>query len=115
QFSAKSVYKTAPVLICEILSPSTRQIDRREKLVAYRKLESLRHYVIIHQNKTLLEVYTKESDGEWQVSSLARDDELRLELLPGSPLIIPVSDVYEQVDPPFVVEESEEDYEILAT
>lgn len=42
-------YLTAPCLIVEVLSPSTEGIDRREKLLAHRTLESLREYVLIAQ------------------------------------------------------------------
>lgn len=41
----------SPVLIVEVESPSTSIIDRREKLLAYRKLSSLREYVILAQDK----------------------------------------------------------------
>lgn len=40
----ESLYKSAPCLIAEVLSPSTEVIDRREKLIAYRALPSLRDY-----------------------------------------------------------------------
>ena len=38
-------YKTKPCLVIEVLSPATEVIDRREKLLAYRKADSLREYV----------------------------------------------------------------------
>jgi Uma2 family endonuclease len=110
-FVAKSTFTVSPVVIVEVLSPSTKQIDCREKLVAYRKLESLRQYVLVHQNKMLIEVYTKGVDGSWQASQLRRPDELALEFLPGGVLAIPVPEIYGEVEPPSVVSEEEEEYE----
>ena len=111
-FAAKSVFKFSPVLIVEILSPSTRQIDRREKLVAYRKLESLQEYVVVHQHKALLEVYCKVAGNQWQVKELRRSDELSLQSLPRPPLRFLVDEIYESVDLPLVVEEETEEYEL---
>jgi Uma2 family endonuclease len=39
-----------PVLVVEVASPSTFAIDRREKLMAYRKLPSLREYLLLSQD-----------------------------------------------------------------
>lgn len=111
---AKSVFKCSPSLIIEVLSPSTRQIDRREKLVAYQQLGSLHQYVIVHQSRMFIEAYTRisQSDNEWQLDTLRRSDELRLQALPHKPLCMPVTAVYDGVDVPTRVEESEEEYEL---
>jgi len=115
-FKAKSVFKVSPVLIVEVLSPSTKQIDRREKLVAYRKLDLLREYVIVHQNRMLIEIHRKQSDGQWQVNELRATDKLTLESLPGGVFCIPVADIYDRIELPRLVEESEDEYECeLAT
>ncbi len=51
----KAVYLLAPSLIVEVLSPSTMDIDRREKLIAYRHIPRLSDYVIIYQDKMRVE------------------------------------------------------------
>jgi Uma2 family endonuclease len=107
---AASVFKCAPRLIIEVLSRSTSRIDRTEKLVAYRQLDSLSEYVIVHQKKMLVEKYSKRSDGVWELTSLKKGDKLSLKSIPGKPLNIALSDIYESLDPPSVVKESEEDY-----
>jgi Uma2 family endonuclease len=43
--------KKRPCLIIEVLSPSTASIDRREKLVAYRRIESLQAYIVLYQDQ----------------------------------------------------------------
>lgn len=40
-FVARSVFKSKPILLVEVLSPWTEVSDRREKLSSYFKLESL--------------------------------------------------------------------------
>src|SRR5271156_6653396 len=43
-YDAKAVFTDHPLVIVEVLSRSTAAIDRREKVLAYRKIESLREY-----------------------------------------------------------------------
>jgi Uma2 family endonuclease len=109
--SAKSVFQNSPRLIVEVLSPSTKQIDRREKLVAYRQLTSLCQYVLVHQNQTKIEVYVAGADGEWELYSLRAGDDLVLEALPDKQLRLPVAAVYDELTLPPSVAESEEEYE----
>lgn len=109
---AKSVFKHTPRLIVEVLSPSTRSVDRREKLVAYKELESLRQYVIVHQDRMRVEVHTRVANSRWDSITLGRSDELVMEALPDRPLRISVSKIYQGLDLPSVVEESEEEYEL---
>lgn len=60
------LYKSTPCLIAEVLSPSTEVIDRREKLIAYRALESLRYYLLIAQDDYRVELYSRAADGGWR-------------------------------------------------
>ncbi|MET0753934.1 MAG: Uma2 family endonuclease [Pyrinomonadaceae bacterium] len=63
---AKSAYqRETPVLIIEVISPSTRQIDRREKLRAYQQMESVQEYLIIEQDKVHIELHRRQPDGRW--------------------------------------------------
>jgi Uma2 family endonuclease len=54
-----------PVLIVEVLSDSTEAKDRGEKMLAYRTLESLQEYVLVSQNRPVVEQYSKNADGNW--------------------------------------------------
>lgn len=55
----------APVLVIEVLSPSTEAIDRREKLAAYRRLPSVQEYVLISQDHHGLEIYRRQGEAGW--------------------------------------------------
>jgi Uma2 family endonuclease len=56
-----------PVLIVEVLSNSTALFDREEKFQSYRYIKSFREYVLISQDKVLVEVFYKpERVAFWQ-------------------------------------------------
>jgi Uma2 family endonuclease len=76
---SEDYFLTRPCLIVEVTSPSTEAIDRREKLLAYQKLESLREYVLIAQDEVKAQVYRRDDRGKWWVQTLIETDELRLE------------------------------------
>lgn len=57
---------TNPKLLIEVLSKSTEAKDRGEKFFAYQTLESLQEYVLVSQDKFLVETFTKQTDGSWQ-------------------------------------------------
>ena len=54
-----------PLLIVEVLSPSTEDYDRGKKFELYRTIESFREYLIVHQDHPHVEYYSKQDDGSW--------------------------------------------------
>lgn len=69
-----------PVVIIEVLSPSTELKDRTTKFEALRKRASLRDYVLIAQNRVHVEHFHRETDKSWILTMLdAREDELVLD------------------------------------
>ena len=53
-----------PIILVEVLSPSTEAYDRGEKFGHYRHLASLQEYVLVSQNKMLVEHYrSREKQG----------------------------------------------------
>lgn len=58
-------YREYPVLIIEVVSPSTRITDRREKLRAYQQMPSVQEYVIIEQDKMHVEIHRRQADARW--------------------------------------------------
>ena len=57
-----SPIEAAPVVIVEIVSPSTALRDRVEKWAAYRRMPSLGHYVLVEQERRLVELHTRKGD-----------------------------------------------------
>lgn len=56
-----------PSVIVEVLSDSTEAYDRGEKFAHYRRLESLRDYLLIAQDKVRVEHYVRQGD-QWMLS-----------------------------------------------
>lgn len=54
-----------PLLIVEVLSPSTADYDRGKKFESYRTIPSFREYLIVHQDRRHVEHYSKQDDGGW--------------------------------------------------
>ena len=46
-------------MVAEVLSNSTELTDRREKRAAYQKLQSLREYVLLAQDRAYIAVYQR--------------------------------------------------------
>jgi Uma2 family endonuclease len=61
---------TKPLLIVEVLSPSTERIDREEKLHNYRQLDSLAEYILISP-ETKEAVVHRCVEGLWKVEAYA--------------------------------------------
>lgn len=49
----------------EVTSPSTENIDRREKLLAYRSIMSLKGYLIVDQRELRVERHWRDEAGRW--------------------------------------------------
>jgi Uma2 family endonuclease len=54
-----------PVLIFEVLSPSTEAYDRGDKFTYYKSIQSLREYLLIAQHRAHVTHYSRQSDGSW--------------------------------------------------
>ncbi len=84
-----------PTVLIEVLSPSTEAYDRGEKFSQYRRLASLREYVLIAQDRVLVEHYRRRGDL-WVIGDLRSLAEvLHLESIDCQ---IPLSEIYYQVE-----------------
>ncbi len=84
-----------PVLLVEVLSKSTRLYDRGEKFELYQQLESLKQYVLVHQDRAMVEVFTRLEPGVWQPLLVrGMDAKAPLECLEVQ---LPLQDIYDGV------------------
>ena len=65
-------YLQLPKLIFEVLSPSTEQIDRREKALNYRQIATLEEYVLVAQNRPHLEIQRRADN--WRPTLITSPD-----------------------------------------
>ena len=59
---------TNPILIVEVLSKSTESYDRGDKFYKYRQLPSLKEYILIDQEKAVVETFYKREETIWEIS-----------------------------------------------
>jgi Uma2 family endonuclease len=64
-----------PTAIIEVLSPCTEAYDRGEKFAHYRRLESLREYVLVAQDRVRVERFTRQGD-DWVLRELSRPEDV---------------------------------------
>ena len=84
-----------PIIVIEVLSPSTEGYDRGEKAERYKKLDSLREYILISQDRYNVEHYTVE-EGIWSVKELNDlNDTLRLTSVEAE---LPLQQLYRFID-----------------
>ncbi|MBO3461487.1 Uma2 family endonuclease [Aetokthonos hydrillicola Thurmond2011] len=57
-----------PCLIVEVLSPSTEAFDRGKKFRHYRRIDSLKEYILIETDKMNVECYRRNEKGKWEVT-----------------------------------------------
>lgn len=83
-----------PSLIVEVLSDSSEAYDRGAKAAHYRRIPSLREYVLVSQREPLIEVYRRNERGNWELVAEARQSE-RAELTScGEPISLDVDAIY---------------------
>ncbi len=75
---SQPLIKSEPLLLVEVLSPSTAANDRGDKFAAYRLLPSLQEYVLIDPAKRRSEVFRKGADGLWVLHPVAQEQTLDL-------------------------------------
>jgi Uma2 family endonuclease len=57
-----------PTLIVEVLSPSTEEYDRGEKFAHYKRIPTLRQYVLVSQDRRRVEVWTRDDGDAWTLA-----------------------------------------------
>lgn len=75
-------------LVVEVLSGSTAGIDRREKLLAYRKLPGLREYWMVSQDEQRVELHSRAAGGDWQVVAYGAGDTVPVESVGGEAVAV---------------------------
>ncbi|MCX6595925.1 MAG: Uma2 family endonuclease [Acidobacteria bacterium] len=85
-----------PIVIIEVLSPSTETYDRGQKFRHYRTIPSLQHYILVDQTAMRVEHHRRQPDESWVVQYLDKpEDELRLDPMG---VAIPLHLIYARVE-----------------
>jgi Uma2 family endonuclease len=96
QTAAKNKHSVInPVLITEVLSKSTESYDRGDKFHKYCSLPSFREYILIDQNKPVVDVLYREEPGYWKMTTaIGLDQSITLGSMGFD---IPLTDLYRNV------------------
>jgi len=86
-----------PVLIVEVLSPTTEATDRREKARAFRQIDALREYVFVAQDWQWVEVFRRADDIGWLHIVHGAGESVELASIG---LSLPVAEIYAGTDTP---------------
>jgi Uma2 family endonuclease len=87
-----------PVVIFEVLSPSTEKYDRGVKFQHYRTVDSLKDYVLVDQDQFRIEHYSRETDNTWTLHDhQGLNDELKIASIGVS---LSLSRIYDRVELP---------------
>ena len=84
-----------PVLIVEVLSPSTAAYDLKDKFTAYQSIDSFREYLIVSQDRPHVIQHIRQSEGRWlRIDFIGLDAEVPLESIN---VTLSLREIYERV------------------
>jgi Uma2 family endonuclease len=83
-----------PVLIIEVLSPSTAAHDRSRKLPDYRRIASVQEIVLVSSQERRVELWRRQG-GKWEVEDLIGEAVLNLASIRAD---LPLGAIYDGVD-----------------
>ncbi len=88
-----------PLVVVEVMSASTGNLDRGGKLEAYKQILTLLDYLIVSQNRVYIEHFRRTDEpGKWDNFSYYRRDQIIKFSALG--LEIPVGEIYRRVEVP---------------
>jgi Uma2 family endonuclease len=86
---------TNPSLLVEVLSDSTRDYDRGEKLDRYKRIPSLTDILLVEPGLVRVEHWVRSGDDWTRTFHLDSAEEIRLAGCRGA---LPVAEIYEDLD-----------------
>lgn len=67
-----------PSVIFEILSPSTRNIDKGRKMMYYKEIPSLKEYFLVDTESQLIHTARKQPSGDWRLERISGETSVLL-------------------------------------
>ena len=86
----------APTLVIEVLSPSTQAYDRSQKFALYRRLASLKEYILIDPETLRIEGFRREPDDRWVLADMSQDAVMNCASVGCT---VPLAQVFEGIHP----------------
>lgn len=68
-----------PIVVFEVMSEGTENIDRGFKFFHYQQIPSLREYILIDSRERLVERISRQSDNSWKFEKLSADEKVEIQ------------------------------------
>ena len=86
---------TNPILLAEVLSPTTEAYDRGEKWASYQTIPTLKYFLILAVDRLRVELYTREEDG-WHYAAYGGSE--AIVSLPALGVTLALAKLYDRVE-----------------
>jgi Uma2 family endonuclease len=87
---------SAPTVVVEVLSPSTQSYDRGQKFTWYRRLASLREYLLVDPDSRELQLFRRGADGLFTLHDLTGATQVELTSIGCT---LPADEIFDGLDP----------------
>ena len=87
----------SPSVVIEVLSPSTQAYDRGLKFATYRRLPSLKEFILVDPDARRVEAYRRTEQDQWLFFDLSEGPTLDA---PSIGCSVPLAEVFDGLDPP---------------
>lgn len=100
KFDPKSYFARSPIMVAEILSPTTRDFDTYRKAEEYKLIPGLRRILLVDPNRAEVFMWLRTGGGEWEYSTI---EGLEAEIdMPEIEASLPMAEIYRDI--PLVAE-----------
>lgn len=93
-FARDRTVAPAPIVVFEVLSPSTSDTDRIAKVREYQATASIQRYVILEQDSIAATVLVRRG-ADWVVTAHTGDEQLAM---PDIDVVLPLAEIYSDLD-----------------
>lgn len=90
------IVMTNPLVLVEVLSPSTEIADRGEKMLGYQSIDSLQSYLLVDQYAARLEQYARKENGHWDYQVVEGRE--GVVTIPALQVTLSLSDIYDGIE-----------------
>jgi Uma2 family endonuclease len=90
-----------PQVVIEVTSPSTAEDDRADKFYDYMRIDSLKEYLLVSQEKMRVDTFYRQDDRIWAIepSFEGKETSVRFRSLG---ITVPLIDIYSEVELPAI-------------
>jgi Uma2 family endonuclease len=94
---AEDRFLSWPCLVVEVLSDSTAAYDLGPKFALYRRLATLREYLVVDPGARRVEVFRRDDEGRWVLYDFTAAAECTLTSVGA---VLPLATIFEDIDAP---------------